>query len=110
MRMQSRKSASLSRRQFVLRSGMAATAFQIVPGHVLGLNGAQSANERVNIAGIGLGRQGSGDINQFKDHNIVALCDVDSATAAGSFKRFPNAKKYTDYREMLEKQKDIDAV
>jgi predicted dehydrogenase len=110
LKMQSRPHSRSSRRSFLLRTGVATATFQILPGHILGLNGAQSANERVNIAGIGLGGQGTGDISQFKDHNIVALCDVDSATAAGAFKRFPNAKRYTDYREMLDKQKDIDAV
>ena len=42
--------------------------------------------------------------------NIVALCDVDHTFAAKTFKAFPNAKVYKDYRVMLEKQKDIDAV
>ncbi|MDZ7637161.1 MAG: Gfo/Idh/MocA family oxidoreductase [Bryobacterales bacterium] len=45
-----------------------------------------------------------------ESQNIVALCDVDPAFAAGTFARYPNAKTYRDYREMLDKQKDIDAV
>ena len=43
--------------------------------------------------------------------NIVALCDVDDRRAAPTFKRFPNAPKYRDFRKMLDKEaKNIDAV
>jgi predicted dehydrogenase len=42
--------------------------------------------------------------------HIVALCDVDEKQAAGTFKRYPNAKQYRDFRKMLDKQKEIDAV
>ena len=69
-----------------------------------------SANEKLNVAGIGIGGQGYGDIERCASHNIVALCDVDWAKAARTFKKFPKAKKYKDFRVMLEKQKDIDAV
>ncbi len=53
---------------------------------------------------------GSGDIQQVPTENIVAICDVDAAQAAHAAKPFPSAKIYTDYREMLDAQKDIDAV
>ena len=69
-----------------------------------------SANEKINIAGIGIGGQGHEDMKNCEEHNIVALCDVDWAFAGRTFKRFPNAKQYKDFRVMLEKQKDIDAV
>ena len=42
--------------------------------------------------------------------NIVALCDVDWDYAAKTFKKYPDAKRYKDFREMLEKEKNIDAV
>jgi predicted dehydrogenase len=45
-----------------------------------------------------------------KSENIVALCDVDSAKAAHTFKTFPEAERFTDYRVMLEKRRDIEAV
>ena len=89
---------------------VAAAGFQVVPGHVLGLNGANPPSGKLNIAGVGVSGQGGHDINQFPDHNIVALCDVDWAHAAGTFKKFPLARPWKDYREMLEQQKDIDAV
>ncbi|MCX5759346.1 MAG: Gfo/Idh/MocA family oxidoreductase, partial [Candidatus Hydrogenedentes bacterium] len=67
-------------------------------------------NEKLNIAGIGVGGQGGNDIDNLKSENIVALCDVDDAHAAAVYKRYPNAKTYRDFRVMLDKQKDIDAV
>jgi len=69
-----------------------------------------SPNEKLNIAGIGVGGQGGNDIDNLKSENIVALCDVDDAYAGKVYKRYPNAKTYRDFRVMLEKQKDIDAV
>jgi predicted dehydrogenase len=101
---------TLSRRQFLQRSALVATAVQVVPGHVLGLNGAPSPNEKVNIAGIGVGGQGHSDLSQLKSENIVALCDVDSRRAAGTFKEFPQAKVFKDFRKMLDEMKEIDAV
>jgi predicted dehydrogenase len=53
---------------------------------------------------------GKTNLENVADHNIVALCDVDDEYAAETFEKFPNAKRYRDFRVMLEKQKDIDAV
>ena len=100
----------MSRRAFLGRTALAAAAFQVVPGHVLGLNGATPPSGKLNIAGIGIGGQGGSDLNQMTSENIVALCDVDWAHAAHTFKKFPNAKQWKDYRPMLDEQKDIDAV
>ena len=99
----------ITRRNFL---GAAATvaAFTIVPGHVMGGPGRVSPNEKLNIAGIGFGGQGASNLSAVETENIVALCDVDHEYAAKTFAKYPNAKRYVDYREMLEKQKDIDAV
>ncbi len=91
-------------------AAIASAAFMVVPSRVLGLAGTKPPSEKLNIAGIGIGGQGHHDVNQMKSENIVALCDVDWAHAAGIFREYPNAKKYKDYRKMLEEQKDIDAV
>jgi predicted dehydrogenase len=99
-----------SRRSFLGRAGLAAAAFQVAPSHVLGLNGATPPSEKLNIAGIGVSGQGRHDINQMKSENIVALCDVDWRHAAGTFREFPEAKRYKDFRVMLEEEKGIDAV
>jgi predicted dehydrogenase len=100
----------ITRRSFLTRTALASSAFMVVPSHVLGLGGAPSANERLNIGAIGVGGQGAGVINAMKSENIVALCDVDWRHAAKTFKDFPKAKQYKDYRKMLDEQKDIDAV
>ena len=90
----------------------ATAAFTIVPRHVLGGSGRVSPNEKLNIASIGIGGQGASDIRQVSSENIIALCDVDWGThTAETFRRFPNAKKYKDFRKMLDSEdKNIDAV
>ena len=82
----------------------------LVPSHVLGLNGQTSPNNKLNIAGIGIGGMGFSDLRSVATENIVALCDVDHNYAAQAFKKWPQAARYKDYRVMLGKQKDIDAV
>jgi len=101
---------SFSRRQFVARSVLAAATCMIVPSCVLGRGGTKSPNEKLNIAGVGVGGQGGHDIGEMAKENIVALCDVDAAHAGHTFRQYPNAKVFTDYCKMLEEQKDIDAV
>ncbi|MEO8428407.1 MAG: Gfo/Idh/MocA family oxidoreductase [Verrucomicrobiota bacterium] len=104
-----RPNSTLSRRRFIGAAG-AATAFMILPRHVLGGAGAVSPNSKLNIAGVGIGGQGASDLEQVSSENIVALCDVDSDYAAKTFNKYPGAKRYTDFREMLDKEKGIDAV
>ena len=101
--------ATISRRT-LLGGGVAAAAFTVVPRHVLGGAGRTPPSEKLNIAGIGIGGQGRWDLQQVNSQNIVALCDVDWGYAAGTFKEYPKAKQYRDFRVMFEKQKDIDAV
>ena len=99
----------MNRRRFL--HGAAATgAFTIVPRHVLGGAGHTPPSEKLNIAGIGVGSKGYGDLCAMESENIVALCDVDHDYAARAFKRYPKAKAYNDFRRMLEQQSDIDAV
>jgi len=101
----------MNRRQF-LGSAAAAAAFTIVPRHVLAGSGTTAPSEKLNIACIGIGGQGASDIQSVSSENIVALCDVDWGNhTAGTFKAFPNARKYKDFRVMLDKEdKNIDAV
>jgi predicted dehydrogenase len=100
----------VSRRRFLGSAAMVSAAFSVVPSSVLGLNGATPPSGKLNIAGIGVGGQGAGVINAVASENIVALCDVDWRHGAGSFKKYPDAKRYKDFRVMLDEQKDIDAV
>jgi predicted dehydrogenase len=94
-------------------SAATAFGFTIVPRHVLGGAGQTAPSERVNVAGIGVGGMGGGDINTVSQlgTNIVALCDVDDVRGAGSFNAFPKATRYKDFRVMLDKEaNNIDAV
>ncbi len=104
-------SDSIDRRQFLSGTAGAIAALNFVPGHILGLTGAQPANGRLNIAGIGIGGMGAGNLNACAAENIVALCDVDDKHAAHVYNKYPKAKKYQDFRVMLDKEdKNIDAV
>lgn len=90
--------------------GAAAAAFTIVPRHVLGLGDAPPS-EKLNIASVGAGGRAVDDLDGLKSQNIVALCDVDWRQAGGSFRRWPKARQYKDFRKMLEEMnKSIDAV
>ena len=94
-------SAELSRRSLLFAASAAAFGATIVPRHVLGGAGHTAPSDRLNVAGIGAGGMGGGDIATVArlGANIVALCDVDEQRAAGSFNAFPKARQYKDFRE-----------
>jgi predicted dehydrogenase len=106
-----KNSLHFSRRGFLRATGTSVAALTIVPRHVLAGAGA-SPNEKLNIAGIGVSGMGAGDIGAVAPgNNMVALCDVDARHAAGTFAKFPQAKRYKDFRKMFDDmEKDIDAV
>ncbi len=99
----------MKRRRFLQAGAMVVTGVQIAPRYVLG-QGQTPPSQKLNIAGIGIGGQGGGVLGEMKGENIVALCDVDWAKAGGTFGAFPKAERFKDYRQMLEKRKDIEAV
>jgi len=74
--------------------------------------GYKSPNEKLNFGSIGAGGQAASNINAAAPtENIVALCDVDDRRAKNTYNRFPNATRYKDFRQMLDKEgKNIDAV
>ncbi len=99
----------VSRRRF-LSGTAAAAAFTIVPRHVLGA-GKTPPSEKLNIACIGVGGQGSSNLKNVSGENIVALCDVDMRRAGGAFGNYPKVKHYRDFRKMLDEMDNkIDAV
>ena len=100
---------TISRRRFVTTTA-ATGLLGMVPRHGLGAPGQTPPGGKLNIAVVGLGWMGSKNVQTCANENILALCDVDHAFAAPSFKAYPKAAVYKDYRVMLEKQKDIDAV
>jgi len=101
--------ARFTRRDF-MSTAAAVTAFTVIPRRVLGGPRRTPPSEKLNIAGVGIGGRGAGDLHELAGENIVALCDVDDEYAGRVFKNYPGAKKYRDFRRMLDRQKDIDAV
>jgi predicted dehydrogenase len=108
---------STTRRQFVQQAAGATAAMSalagitIVPRHVLGGPRHIAPSEKLNLAGIGVGGQGMTNLDELKDQNIVALCDVDDERAAPAYARWPQARRYKDFREMLDKEDaNIDGV
>ena len=102
-----------SRRKFVKTTAASAAGFMIVPRAVLGGAGYIAPSDKLNLAAIGAGGKGWSDIrNAFNDgaENVVALCDIDVKMCKDARGKWPKAKVYSDFREMLEKSKDIDAV
>jgi predicted dehydrogenase len=103
-----------SRRDFIKNSAVLGAGFYIIPRYVLGGKGFTAPSDRLIVAGIGAGGKGESDLNEFFKSgkaDIAFLCDVDDRQAAKSRERFPKAKYYKDYREMLDKEsKHFDAV
>lgn len=103
-----------SRRNFIKKSSVIGAGIFIVPRNVLGGQGYTSPSDQLNLAAIGSGGKGTSDIMNASVNGrerVVALCDVDfSGSAKRSIENFPKAKLFSDYRIMLEKVKEIDAV
>ena len=107
----------MERRNFLKNSTMSIVAFTIIPRYVLGGKGFTSPSDKLNIACVGIGGKGRVDVDGVSSENIIALCDVDQIRAnedrgdlKNAYNTFPSARKYVDFREMLEKETDIDAV
>lgn len=101
----------LSRRAFIKNSGLIATGAIILPSKVISGMGYTPPSDQLNIAGIGVGGIGRHNLRNMNTQNIVALCDIDWKYAGNTFNDYPNARKYKDYRKMMdEMDNDIDAV
>jgi predicted dehydrogenase len=106
-------SSNLSRRQFLQAAGLGVTLFNFAPAQVVAAVTGRSPNDKVNVAGIGVGSQGGSDVDAVagEGQNIVALCDVDDNYAAKTFGRHPRATRFKDFRVMFDKMgRGIDAV
>jgi predicted dehydrogenase len=104
----------LTRRHFFYGSLLAGAVPSAGFGSAASLKtlGYKSPNEKLNFAAIGSGGQGGSNLRAVPDtENVVALCDVDDRRAAPTFKQYPDATRYRDFRKMLDKEsKNIDAV
>ena len=116
---------SLSRRSFVGHSAAATFGALVLPRHVLGGPGYRAPSDTLNIAAIGAGGMGGSNMSRLTSQNIVAICDVDDQRVERAFydnsgnlreerralkAAYEKADRYKDFRVMLDKQKDIDAV
>jgi predicted dehydrogenase len=106
------KSNRLTRRAFIGTSASAVTAFNVIPREVLGAPDQPSANEKLNMGCVGVGgMQGGSDTGNVSSQNIYAICDVDKNHLDKSAEKYPGAKPYRDYRDMLDKEyKNLDAI
>jgi len=113
-----KRQPGISRRHFVGKAAAATAGFTILPSYVVSGLGHTPPSDRLNIAGIGVGGMGFGNLKNIVNqedpspaNNVVALCDVDWKYAGRVFEYYPNAKKYKDFRKMYDDMgKDIDAV
>ncbi|GAA4407150.1 Gfo/Idh/MocA family oxidoreductase [Nibrella viscosa] len=102
---------NIKRRDFVKGASLAFAGITILPRHVLGGKGFIAPSDKLNVAAIGIGGMGKSNIRALAPtENIVALCDIDDAYAGPVYNTYPNAKRWKDYRKMLEEQKDIEGV
>ncbi len=102
----------MQRRSFIKKSAVIAGGISIIPRHVLG-RGFIAPSDKLNIAIIGGGGKGKSDaINAWNKgaNNIVAICDVDWFQSRELMDKFPDAKKYRDFRNLFDNSNDIDAV
>ncbi len=108
-------SPKLGRRDFV-KAATAASAFMIVPRHVLGGPAYVAPSDKINIAAVGVSGKGTTDIRSVAHENIYAMCDIDDTKMASTLAEdfaLPfkdKVKTYRDYREMLDNEPEIDAV
>ncbi len=100
----------MKRRNFIKNVGATSMAFTVVPSFAVSGLGHTAPSDKLNIAAIGVGGKGKVNLRNMVGQNIVALCDVDYDYAGPVFETYPKAKKYKDFRRMLDKQKEIDAV
>ena len=96
-----------TRRDFLKTTTWAGAGFWVAGNTVPA--SSSSPNEKLNIAGIGVGGKGWTDVNSCASENIVALCDVDAQRLGKMAERYPRAATYQDFRRLLER-KDVDAV
>jgi predicted dehydrogenase len=94
----------LNRRQALTRLGAAGIA-------AAALGGRRPEEQKLNLAFVGVGGRGADNLKELSGQNVVALCDVDERQAAESFRAHPKARRFHDYRKMLDAMHgQIDAV
>lgn len=98
---------SPTRRQFLGRTLLAAGAATFAAPAIVR---ARNLNEKLNLAVIGVGGRGGGNLGSVSSENIVALCDVSEQNLNRAAEKHPEARKLTDFRKLYDRHKDFDAV
>lgn len=99
----------ISRRRFISHAALASSGALALTSRLAAARRV-SPNEKLNIGIIGAGGKGMENINGVSSDYIVAVCDVDDARASDAYKKLPTARRYHDFRKMLELEKTLDAV
>jgi predicted dehydrogenase len=102
----------LSRRRFLQSTAAGATGYWLTANALSALRAADSPNDKLRIACIGVGGKGGSDTEQSgRVGRVVALCDVDDHTLNGMGEKFPDARKFADFRKLFDEMaKEFDAV
>src|SRR5437867_12688066 len=95
-----------TRRQFSRTFLTTACAVGVAPALLRG----QNLNNKLNIAVIATGGRGGANLSSVSSENIVALCDVNGKNLDAAAIKHPNAKKFADFRKLLDHAKEFDAV
>src|SRR5882724_3966460 len=100
----------ITRRRFLYSSALAAGAAAFAGPAIAASTRKLSANDKLNIGVVGVIGKGHSDMQCCSGENIIAICDVDEKGSARARSDHPDAKFYRDFRNMLEKEKSLDAV
>ncbi len=95
-----------TRRDFLRATALATTGLCLSPRAAA----LKSSGDKLNLGIIGAGGRGGDNLQGVQSENIVALCDVDDERCAEAVKKYPSARRYKDFRQMLDKEKSLDAV
>jgi len=114
----STKTVSITRRRFLANSTKAVSTFAAAnlllrPTRTAGETRHLSPNDKLGIAFIGVAGRGGNNVGEIigaEDVSVIALCDVDETNLNSVGAKFPAAKRYRDFRKMLESEKSLDAV
>ena len=102
-----RSTFRMNRRQFTKTATLAAASVLGAPAVLRG----QNLNDKLNVAVVATGGRGGASLGAAAaSENIVALCDVNEANLNAAASRFPNARKFVDFRKMFDRPQEFDAV
>lgn len=96
---------AITRRRFI--GGTALVTAGLASG---GLTLRSDPDRKLNLAFIGPGGRGGSNVAGLASENVVALCDVDDLRARPAYQKYPDARRYRDFRVMLDREKSLDAV